>query len=317
MKIIMKGFPAPVTGHYTHWQEGMQKHGDHFEMISMNTDPNTWIQSDCYLQQNMKKPKWYLPNRINKEGKHYDFISSSKKPFIVYDASPFRRFGQYKKYGWWSYKTHEGEWNTDNVDMERWNKFASANNVVFKDWHSPGNNILLMGQKSGDSALSDLYDKGLSLEDWLLSTILEIRANTDRPIVYRAHPRSVKHTNIFINQIIRQYRISNLHISPNTEKGANVGGAGLYTDLKNAYCVVTHSSNSGIEAAEHGIPVFALNAGSAVYPIAHHDLSKIENLNYNIDLKEWQRKIAYTFWNTEEVKNGSCWSHFKPVYFNM
>ena len=52
-----------------------------------------------------------------------------------------------------------------------------------------------------------------------------------------------------------------------------------------------------------------------VWPIAHKDFSQIEALNYNIDLQDWQNKIAYTMWNREEVKGGETWAHLKPVYF--
>jgi hypothetical protein len=51
------------------------------------------------------------------------------------------------------------------------------------------------------------------------------------------------------------------------------------------------------------------------WPIAHKELSQIENLNYNIDLQEWKNKIAYTMWNKQEVSSGECWAHLKGVYF--
>jgi hypothetical protein len=51
------------------------------------------------------------------------------------------------------------------------------------------------------------------------------------------------------------------------------------------------------------------------YPIAHKDLSQIENLKYDIDLQDWKNKIAYTMWNSKEVHSGECWAHLKSVYF--
>ena len=52
-----------------------------------------------------------------------------------------------------------------------------------------------------------------------------------------------------------------------------------------------------------------------VYPLNQGNLSSIENLNYNIPINDWQNKIAYTFWNTEELESGETWAHLKPVYF--
>ena len=51
------------------------------------------------------------------------------------------------------------------------------------------------------------------------------------------------------------------------------------------------------------------------YPVAHTDLSIIENLNYDIDLQEWKNKIAYSMWNKQDVQTGECWTHLKQVYF--
>ena len=51
------------------------------------------------------------------------------------------------------------------------------------------------------------------------------------------------------------------------------------------------------------------------YPISHKKLSDIENINYDIDITEWQNQIAYTMWNKQDVLSGETWEHLKPVYF--
>ena len=108
--------------------------------------------------------------------------------------------------------------------------------------------------------------------------------------------------------------IKGVAISENRSTGGNQGGESLDKDLDNAYCVITYNSLSGVEAVEAGIPTFAMDNGSMVWPIAHKDLSQIENLNYDIDLQEWKNKIAYTVWNKKEVISGECWGHLKAVY---
>lgn len=77
--------------------------------------------------------------------------------------------------------------------------------------------------------------------------------------------------------------------------------------------MVTYSSNSAVEAAEKGIPIFTLSSTSSAYDIGHKDLSKIESLDYNIDISTWCNKIAYTIWSNEEVADGAMWSHLKEV----
>ena len=51
------------------------------------------------------------------------------------------------------------------------------------------------------------------------------------------------------------------------------------------------------------------------WPIAHHKLSQIENLNYNIDRTQWCNEVAYTQWTAEEDSNGDSWAHLKPLIF--
>jgi hypothetical protein len=172
-----------------------------------------------------------------------------------------------------------------------------------------------MGQKEGDSALVPLFNQKKNFHMWVLETILEIRKYSDRTIVFRPHPRTaIKGVN-FLERLLAEHKLKNVKITQNLTLGGNQGGVGLDNDLSNAYCVVTFNSLSGIESVIKGIPVFAMDGGSMVYPIAHKDLSQIETLKYNIDLQDWKNKIAYTMWNKQEVKSGECWEHLKGVYF--
>ena len=178
-----------------------------------------------------------------------------------------------------------------------------------------------MGQKEGDSSLERIYEEGyISYYDWMLDQIRVIREYSDRDIVIRPHPRNLERGLRYTRKALCKMQLegidtSNITVSENLTSGGNQGGEGLAADLADAYCVVTYNSLSGIEAVEEGIPVFALDGGSMVHPIAHHDLSEIEDLRYDIDLSEWQNRIAYTMWNKEDVETGKCWAHLKPAYF--
>jgi hypothetical protein len=52
-----------------------------------------------------------------------------------------------------------------------------------------------------------------------------------------------------------------------------------------------------------------------IWPIAHKDISQIENLNYNIDITQWKYDVAYTQWDRMENKTGESWAHLKPLFF--
>lgn len=302
-----------VSKQYAGWVEGIRRHGDVYEHIT-NFDPSEVYEADCFYQTNLLKPKFMYGDRYINQGAKYEYILNSGKPFLVSESEPFREYGAWMRYGWTSYGWGDGNFNNDNVGSERWNKFESKTGIKIKDWHSPGDAIVIMGQKEGDSALVRLYKQGYtSFYDWVDYIIKEIRKYSDRPIVVRPHPRgSGKGLKRFVKNV-SQYK--NVTISVNQSRGVNQGGVGLENDLANSYCVVTFNSLSAVEAVTRGIPVYAFDYGSMVWPVAHKDLSKIENLNYDIDLQDWKNKIAYTMWNKQELKSGEVWGHLKEVYY--
>ena len=311
--IKMIGF-VNVSKPYNGFIEGLNRHGDQYEQIN-DFNANEKYIADCFYQTNLLKPKFLKGHQYTNRGSKYEYILNSNKPFLVSESAPFREYGGWLRYGWTSYGWSDGNFNNENVSSERWNKFESVSGIKIKDWNSPGSNILIMGQKEGDSALVRLYKQGYkSFYNWVEYVISEIRKNTDRPIVIRPHPRG---SSGGLKEFIRNIsNFKNVSMSVNQTRGGNQGGLGLERDLANSYCVVTFNSLSGIEAVTRGIPVYALDYGSMVWPLAHKDFSKIENLNYDIDLQEWKNKVAYTIWSSNEVKTGEMWAHLKPVYFN-
>lgn len=294
------------------WATGFSVCNDNFTRLKSTNDITNEI--DCFVQFNI-----YNPYRQLKQEKidAYKKIIETKKPFIVWEEGCFRKYTQYKRVGWNHYQNSLAEFNLSNIDDSRWNKFVKNTELVIKDWKSPGDNILIMGQLEYDSALIPMYDKNIkSFYDWLILTITDIRKFTDRPIVFRPHPfdydRYIKletHLkSLFQNvEVSRNFSKSNSTISS--------GGLGLEKDLSSAYCVVTFNSNSGIESICNGIPTFALDQTSPIYQISQTDLSQINSLNYNIDITRWCNEIAFTLWESEEIKKGETWGHLKPVFF--
>lgn len=304
-----------ISKNYYDFKRGIELHGDKYEVIS-DFDVNGHYPADCYYQTNLLKPK-FLHKRLDEQGVKYLYIQNSQKPFLVSESEPFREHKGWLRFGWNGYGWEDANCNNNNVGPERWNAFESKTGIKIKDWHSPGDNIVIMGQKEGDSALVRLYDQGYkSFYDWVEDIISKIRRYTDRPIIIRPHPRGLDRGLKHVNSIINSGKYKNVSLTENVKRGGNQGGESLDTDIANAHCVVTFNSLSAVEAVTRGVPVFALDKGSMVWPVAHKDFSKIENLNYDIDLQDWKNKIAYTFWNKQEVKRGEMWAHLRPVYFS-
>jgi hypothetical protein len=82
----------------------------------------------------------------------------------------------------------------------------------------------------------------------------------------------------------------------------------LTEDLKDAHCVVTWNSNSAVEAAILGKPVFAFDEGSMAWEIANKTLLDVDTPNYP-DRKQWAHNLAYSQWTLSEIGNGEAWRH--------
>lgn len=293
------------------WADGIISQNDKYYRFNDTQDPDI-DDVDCWFQFNLYNP--YHPDNRQDRTAAYRKIQASGKPVIVWEEGSFRQLPQYKKFGWHTY-LNTGEFNNHAVDDQRWQKISRANNLHINDWQSPGDEILIMGQMEFDSALISMYDAGYTnFNHWVESLIAQIRFYTDRPIRVRPHPRETRGFEKIASWLDRRYH--DVSISDNHAGCTDVsGGAGLYLDLARAWCVITYTSNSAVEAICEGIPVFAMSPESIAWPVAHHDLADIEHLDYGIDTTSWFHRMAWTMWCLEEISAGETWAHLKPVYF--
>ena len=308
MKVV--AIEGSIKGVVTSFEKGISRHGDTFELVK---NPRLVKSADAFIQTNLLKPK------ISKSpwGHVYEYIAKSNKPFLVNESATFRDYLTYTRLGWYSYKWSEGIFGNENAPRDRWLKFEKDTGIKFKDWNSPGDAIVIMGQKEGDSSLLNLYKDYNSFYDWVEELIIEIRKYSDRQIILRPHPRNLRRGEKLCNRLKTKYPDLNLEVSENVAGyfTRSTGGEGLQIDLQRAYCVVTYNSLSGIDSILQGIPTFALEDGSMAWPIAHKNLNQIENLNYDIDITQWQNEVAYCQWTHREHANGESWAHLKPLIF--
>ena len=145
---------------------------------------------------------------------------------------------------------------------------AEALGVKLLPWRKGGAEILVCPP-------TDYFMTAHSCPDWLETTLAELAAVTDRPIVVRQKPK---------------------------EGETSVP---LPKALETAHALVTHSSNVAIEAACMGTPVFVSTA-SAAAPIGRTDLSQIEDPAYP-DRTDWLAHLAYNQFSFEEIADGRAW----------
>jgi hypothetical protein len=113
---------------------------------------------------------------------------------------------------------------------------------------------------------------GMTQQNWIDDVKEELRLYTDRPIAVH-HKRDTRP---------------------------------LLSLLRDTHCVISHSSNSAVEAIMNGVP--AINtAPSAAVLMCRRKLCDVENLLYPENRLEWAGVLADNQWTLEEISNGDCW----------
>ena len=169
--------------------------------------------------------------------------------------------------------------------------------LSLKPWRTSGEFILIAGQ----------HDKSLQWKDmpamatWVHDTITFIRAQTDRPIIFRPHPRcplpAIEHD---FKGVRRQ--------EPLQIKGS-------YDDFdmqfNNIWATVSWSSNPGIHSVINGVPAFT-GPSSLAFDVAEQNLRNIENPLYG-DRTQWLNDYAHTEFTVEEISQGIPLKHLTSL----
>jgi hypothetical protein len=200
------------------------------------------------------------------------------KPVIVAEVGMIQR-GQTWKIG--INGTGIGSYNFDNLMADR----AASLDLKLQPWRN-GSNIVIAMQRQDSEQWHGLPP----MNQWLESTVAEIRKHSDRPVVIRSHPRSG--CNIPSGCLIDRPQFT----------------AGSYDDfdfnrvLESAHCVVNWNSGPGSQALIAGVPAF-VGPDSLASPIANWDFSRIEN-PLKSERSVWLEQLAHTEWTVKEIKTG-------------
>ena len=165
--------------------------------------------------------------------------------------------------------------------------------LVVKPWRTEGKYILICGQ----------HDKSLQwqgmprMSNWFLETYDQIRKVTDRPILFRPHPRCrLEHIERGLRHVERQ--------EPHQIKGT-------YDDFDmgfdNVWATVSWSSNPGIHSVIEGVPAFT-GPSSLAFDVALQNLQQIEDPLY-CDRTQWLNDYAHTEYTIEGISQGIPLKH--------
>jgi len=195
----------------------------------------------------------------------------------------------------------DAKWGFEHIQSDRSKKVFERNGYDPKiEWKTSGNYILLCMQKVGDASL-----RGQDIFSWTEDTVKMLRQHTERQIIVRPHPlyrKKSRHAEC--KKIVTDY-FNVLWQETDLEKD---GFIPIEQQLDNAWCTVTYTSGSGIDAVLHGVPNIACDSGSMVYDVSSKEISEVEH-PYTGSKTEWSNKIAHCQWSIDEFESGECWQH--------
>ena len=222
-------------------------------------------------------------------------VWKQKKPTIVLEVGGINRGT--------TWKVGLNGINRDAYFGEQDNDRTRADHLglVCKPWRSDGDFILVCGQ----------HDKSLQwqnmprMSNWFMQTYREIRKHTDRPIVFRPHPRCrLPHIELGLKHVYRQEPVK-------------IGGS--YDDFDmgfdNVHCTISYSSNPGIHSILNGVPAF-VSTHSLAYSVGN-DIDFLHDIEDPMmpDRQQWLNDYAHTEYTIEEISQGTPLKHLTNQLF--
>jgi len=209
---------------------------------------------------------------------------SQSKPTIVLEVGGISRGS--------TWKVGLNGINRDAFFGDVWDDSRHCNllDIRLKPWRTEGKFILICGQHD-----KSLQWQGLPrMSQWVMDTIEQVQAHTDRPIIFRPHPRCR------LDSIERQYK--------NVYRQDPKFIAGTYDDFdmgfNDVWATISHSSNPGIHSILNGVPAFVSNH-SLAYDVGN-DIDFMHDIEDPLmpDRSQWLNNYAHTEWTIEEISQG-------------
>lgn len=170
------------------------------------------------------------------------------------------------------------------------NARSNALGLLLKPWRTAGEYILICGQHD-----KSLQWQGMpSMSNWLMQTISEVRKHTDRPIIFRPHPRRpLPHIEKEFKNVYRQ---DPQHVK-DTYDDFDMG-------FDNVWATISYSSNPGIHSIIEGVPAF-VSTHSLAYPVGN-DIDFLHDIEQPVmpDRTQWLNDYAHTEWTLDEIAQG-------------
>ena len=157
-----------------------------------------------------------------------------------------------------------------------------------KPWRTNGKYILVCGQHEK----SEQWRDQPRMSRWVMDTIENIQAHTDRPILFRPHPRCPL-TNI-------EHEFKNVKRQDPRQVPGSYDDFDI--DFSNIYTTVSWTSNPGIHSVIEGVPAYT-STSSLAWPVSIKSLTNLDNPTL-YDRQQWLNDYAWTEYTVEEISAG-------------
>lgn len=174
--------------------------------------------------------------------------------------------------------------------------------LTVNPWRTNGEYILVAGQHNKSLQWQNQPD----ISTWFTETFNQIRKYSDRPILFRPHPRCK------LPGIEHNFK----HVYRQEPKPMSNTYDDFDMSFSNTWAVVNYSSNPGVQCIIAGVPAF-VSSNSLANPVANNisDFSNIENPAMP-ERQQWLNDFAWTEYTVEEIYSGLPLTRIKK-YINQ
>ena len=297
MAVYLAGVPAKAKNEFkremlTRFAHGAKKSGDEIYTV----DSYTVVDADIAVLQGwigMKqaphlKLRQDVINQQRNAGKHTLVIDSNLFGFL--EPNDFNRYLRYSLDG--IFPT-TGYYFDNNIDPARWESIKQRYNFSERPWKTNGKYILICLQRAGGWSMD-----GLNVINWFSTILPTIQQYSDRPILVRGHPGSMK----TLEEIRARWPRLEISTLPDIRQ-----------DFDRAWATITYNSSPGVASLLWGVSSWITDpnaARSQAYQYAETDLSQIENPSRQ-DRTALYHQLSQCHFNMDELDSGLAWQFMR------
>lgn len=222
--------------------------------------------------------------RMSPNQQVWEVNRNNNRPVIVLEVGGIQR-GTTWKVGL-NGINRDAYWGIDNNSDSR----VSLLGLEVKPWRQDGEYILICGQHEKSLQWQDMP----RMSQWIIDTITQIQKYSDRPIIFRPHPRcTLPHIEHEFKNVYRQDPVKTSGTYDNFDMS-----------FDNVWATVSYSSNPGPHSILNGVPAFVSNH-SLAYDVAN-DIDFLHDIDdpLRLDRTQWLNDYVWTEFTVEEIKNG-------------